>query len=534
MAVLVPLTIFAKTDKQPYVACPDEDAQHDLIGQSYPIFVSYIAVSYVLVIAGFILEVGICRATGRGTPTQPEKRTTVQRLCHWKLIPLSIVRVAAIILGLLSLAILKTYCNCKPDPDTAHLLEEECDNLRAYRTYFRILVGTHIFDGASVGIIVLYFTLKCAPNTPPLVSAETKWRMFCHCCMSALSCATCCCCLAGGCQVGDYSDIAMVLADYFDDGGTLDIVASDIVVALLVLLRVQDERREECIMDVLEKAKGYQEEPDTSVKEGKHYSSVEEGEEFNLESFVDAREEEKSTDSDESSIDSALARLALAELNLTSRHPLAETLVLQVGRTESSGRVYFRPTARAVLMANNPLDRLAIAEGARFMRYARAMYTWKMDLIEKPISSCTVFGTQLIRSICSKRNVNVVGDNRFGFNDASLESFANLEPEQVAYASFVEGMEKSPFCVVLDHEWKSVVISIRGTLSIEDAVTDITLRPESMEECGTRCGFDGRLCYAHAGMLTTSEWIYDQLERYYCLWTDACAFVRSSCSSNGD
>ena len=55
--------------------------------------------------------------------------------------------------------------------------------------------------------------------------------------------------------MGDYSDIAMVLADYFDDEGTLDVVTSDIIVALLMLMRVQDEQRDACVQQVLEQAR---------------------------------------------------------------------------------------------------------------------------------------------------------------------------------------------------------------------------------------------------------------------------------------
>lgn len=344
--------------------------------------------------------------------------------------------------------------------------------------------------------------------------------------MSILTFATCCC--LGGREVGDYGDIAMVLSDFFDGEGTLDVVASDIVMALLMLLRVQDERRAECVDDVLEKAREYEEGEQQNGEEeddDESFESAKEMEEEGVEigeEFKDARNEKASTDSDNDSIDSAMARLALSELHQTSRHKLTKSLVLQMDRTESTGSIYnFRPTARAILLPTKPLDKLAIAEGARFMRYARAMYSWRMDMIEKPVPTCAIFGLQVAASLCSRRNENVVGDNRFGFNDASLESFSNIEPEQLVYASFVEGIGKIPFCVLIDHEWKSVVISIRGTLTLEDAVTDISLRPESLEAVGTRCGFDGRLCYAHSGILADSEWIYSELERYVLVETHA-------------
>jgi len=45
--------------------------------------------------------------------------------------------------------------------------------------------------------------------------------------------------------------------------------------------------------------------------------------------------------------------------------------------------------------------------------------------------------------------------------------------------------------VIVDRTWRTVVIAIRGTLSLEDMITDVTLSPQSLEEVGDKCGFDG-------------------------------------------
>ena len=45
--------------------------------------------------------------------------------------------------------------------------------------------------------------------------------------------------------------------------------------------------------------------------------------------------------------------------------------------------------------------------------------------------------------------------------------------------------------VIVDRSWRTVVIAIRGTLSLEDMITDVTLNPQSLEELGDKCGFDG-------------------------------------------
>jgi hypothetical protein len=490
LAVLIPLTLFeARVNQRDYSACPDDVVAID---NAYPIFISYISMSYPLFVAGLTLEVGIGRAALKGTPTQPELRRNVQRLCHVKLVFQTMLRIIVITLGLLSVVILKRYCNCVPDnEELVDLLQTECDTLDTYRTYFMILVSTHIIEAVSTAVLIVYFLCKCTPNAPQLASAETKWSICCHCCMSTFALATCCC--LGGRQAGDFSDIATVLADYFDDEGTLDVVPSDIIVALLMLMRVQTEQRDACVQHVLEQAKEHQQE----------------------DANVDLQDDESGNGSSEDEDDHEAIQVALAELNQTTRQRrLNESVVFRMDRSDNTGRVYFRPLARKVLSKTSPDDRMAIAEGARFMRYARAMYSWKMDVIEKPVLSCGSFGLQFLSSLRMKRHQNVCGDNWFGMNEKSLQSFANLDAEQIVYASFTEGLSKIPFCVVIDNEWKSVVISIRGTLSLEDAVTDVSLSPISLEESGDRCGFDGRLCYAHRGMLTTCEWVYNELERY--------------------
>ena len=42
--------------------------------------------------------------------------------------------------------------------------------------------------------------------------------------------------------------------------------------------------------------------------------------------------------------------------------------------------------------------------------------------------------------------------------------------------------------VIVDRTWRTVVIAIHGTLSLEDMITDVTLSPQSLEEVGDKCG----------------------------------------------
>lgn len=55
----------------------------------------------------------------------------------------------------------------------------------------------------------------------------------------------------------------------------------------------------------------------------------------------------------------------------------------------------------------------------------------------------------------------------------------------------------TPYCIMVDHVWRCVVISIRGTMSLDDCLIDLQAEPTSMSEAGRRWGFDGTDMYAH-------------------------------------
>lgn len=44
---------------------------------------------------------------------------------------------------------------------------------------------------------------------------------------------------------------------------------------------------------------------------------------------------------------------------------------------------------------------------------------------------------------------------------------------EIVYADFTNEVFSIPFVVILDHETKAIVVSIRGTMSLKDIVTDL-------------------------------------------------------------
>lgn len=82
------------------------------------------------------------------------------------------------------------------------------------------------------------------------------------------------------------------------------------------------------------------------------------------------------------------------------------------------------------------------------------------------------------------------------------------------YATFECGIVRRPYGIILDHDRHAVVVAVRGTFALEDAVTDLTVKPVALDECGKEFGFDGDGEFAHNGMFQSAMWLYDDLRRH--------------------
>jgi hypothetical protein len=109
----------------------------------------------------------------------------------------------------------------------------------------------------------------------------------------------------------------------------------------------------------------------------------------------------------------------------------------------------------------------------------------------------------------------IVGDNLLGMHEATLLAQAGLDRSDVAYASFeAGGFYETPYCIVIDRKWRSVVLSIRGSLTLEDCVVDVLLDPSPLDALGEKYGFMGAGQYCHGGVLECANWLHRDLMRY--------------------
>ncbi|KAG7374764.1 lipase class 3 [Nitzschia inconspicua] len=107
-----------------------------------------------------------------------------------------------------------------------------------------------------------------------------------------------------------------------------------------------------------------------------------------------------------------------------------------------------------------------------------------------------------------------VGDTLCQWHKHSLLLVAGLSESDLVYAQFQNRFSMVPYCILLDHERSLVILSIRGSLSLEDVVTDTLVQPEPLDTIGEQYGFDAQGQFCHAGVLACFENIYQDLRRH--------------------
>ena len=98
-------------------------------------------------------------------------------------------------------------------------------------------------------------------------------------------------------------------------------------------------------------------------------------------------------------------------------------------------------------------------------------------------------------------------------------SLANYDAPfcHIYYANFVNGIAATPYAILVDEAEKSVVITVRGTMSLTDWVVDLQYVSQPLAAVGDRCGFNGEGHHAHKGVLTRCKWTYNDIKKHRVL-----------------
>ncbi|CAO2584675.1 Diacylglycerol lipase-alpha [Lemmus lemmus] len=164
----------------------------------------------------------------------------------------------------------------------------------------------------------------------------------------------------------------------------------------------------------------------------------------------------------------------------------------------------------------NSHEMLRYKEVCYYMLFALAAYGWPMYLMRKPTCGLCQLARSCSCCLCPARprfapGVTIEEDNCCGCNAIAIRRHfldENMTAVDIVYTSCHDAVYETPFYVAVDHDKKKVVISIRGTLSPKDALTDLTGDAERLPVEGHRGTWLG-----HKGMVLSAEYIKKKLEQ---------------------
>ena len=224
--------------------------------------------------------------------------------------------------------------------------------------------------------------------------------------------------------------------------------------------------------------------------------------------------------------------LLRAEQRAASRRTIADRVALRVAAGESSlarelsmlrdeglRSPRLRVSTRAQAHADAaPLDLSAFSEDAEALRlvakaapHAVGAYGWMLRAYMRPLAApCAVAGD----GACLRgRARRFEGDTACNAHAHGFLSATKLEMRDLKFANFVEITNKRvPYCVALDRGAGALVLSCRGTITLDDCMTDATAEAMQLDAFGREFAFDGDGRFAHGGMATVAATIARELD----------------------
>ena len=120
---------------------------------------------------------------------------------------------------------------------------------------------------------------------------------------------------------------------------------------------------------------------------------------------------------------------------------------------------------------------MSINEACHYVRYAIATYSWPYYLYMNNFKGCCqLYGCCCVDAAAvsnlddseegNSPNFVIHGDNKSRHHFKAFKILSGIEDIDLVYANFQNDLFLVPFCIVVDHHKKTVVVTIRGTLSM--------------------------------------------------------------------
>ncbi|GFT30145.1 sn1-specific diacylglycerol lipase beta [Nephila pilipes] len=145
---------------------------------------------------------------------------------------------------------------------------------------------------------------------------------------------------------------------------------------------------------------------------------------------------------------------------------------------------------------------------SRYFNLSLGIFGWAWFVYRNVACGCCHLFNRLTCCFpCRKHSSIVFGDNCCGCNLAGLQATTDLQYEDLVHVNFCDKVFDVPFFVTYDHQTKALLITARGTMSMDDVLTDLAATYAAIDEPGLP---PGSMC--HGGMLNAAREIKNKLE----------------------
>ncbi|KAM9583726.1 diacylglycerol lipase-beta isoform 1-T1 [Trichechus inunguis] len=139
-----------------------------------------------------------------------------------------------------------------------------------------------------------------------------------------------------------------------------------------------------------------------------------------------------------------------------------------------------------------------------YMQFAAAAYGWPLYIYRNPFTGFCKIGGDCCRSRTTE--YELVGGDQLNCHFGSILQTTGLQYRDFIHISFHDKVYELPFLVALDHRKESVVVAVRGTMSLQDILTDLSAESETLD-----LGCELQDCVAHKGISQAARYVYRRL-----------------------
>ncbi|XP_069501724.1 diacylglycerol lipase-beta isoform X2 [Ambystoma mexicanum] len=145
-----------------------------------------------------------------------------------------------------------------------------------------------------------------------------------------------------------------------------------------------------------------------------------------------------------------------------------------------------------------------VEKAAHYMRFAAAAYGWPLYIFSNPMTGLCKLSGDCCRS--RSQQYDIVGGDTLNCHFGAMLQTTGLQYRDFIHISFHNKIYEIPFYVALDHKTESILVAVRGTLSLEDVLTDLSADCENLQTDGAEGD-----CFGHKGISQAANFIHGRL-----------------------